>query len=64
MIYKLKYYIKTKRRNFFKSMFSVLKIVNIDEKLPNVKINIIYNSKYLTVAPKKFINMYIDKTIN
>ena len=41
-----------------------LKIVNIDEKLPNVKINIIYNSKYLTVAPKKFINMYIDKTIN
>ena len=28
------------------------------------KINIIYNSKYLTVAPKKFINMYIDKTIN
>ena len=43
---------------------SDLKIVNIDEKLPNVKINIIYNSKYLTVAPKKFINMYIDKTIN
>ena len=41
-----------------------LKIVNIDDKLPNVKINIIYNSKYLTVAPKKFINMYIDKTIN
>jgi len=43
---------------------SDLKIVNIDDKLPNVKINIIYNSKYLTVAPKKFINMYIDKTIN
>ncbi len=43
---------------------SDLKIVNIDEKLPNVKIDIIYNSKYLTVAPKKFINMYIDKTIN
>lgn len=43
---------------------SGLKIINIDEKLPNVKINIIYNNKYLTVVPKKFINMYIDRTIN
>ena len=41
-----------------------LKIVDLKEKLPSVKINIIYNSKYLTVAPKKFINMYIDKDIN
>lgn len=41
-----------------------LKSINIDEKLPSVKINIIYNGKYLTVAPRKFINMYIDKTIN
>ena len=41
-----------------------LKTINIDEKLPSVKINIIYNSKYLTIAPRKFINMYIDKTIN
>ena len=41
-----------------------LKIVDLKEKLQSVKINIIYNSKYLTVAPKKFINMYIDKDIN
>lgn len=40
-----------------------LKVINIKEKLPTVKINIIYNNKYLTITPKKFINMYIDKTI-
>ena len=40
-----------------------LKVINLKEKLPTVKINIIYNNKYLTITPKKFINMYIDKTI-
>lgn len=40
-----------------------IKIIDIKQKLPTVDINIVYNKKYLTVAPKKFIKMYIDKTI-
>ena len=41
-----------------------IKILDIEEGLPTVKINIVYNEKYLTTAPKKFINMYIDSSIN
>lgn len=40
-----------------------LKVVDVKETLPTVKINMIYNNKYLTIGPKKFIKMYIDKTI-
>lgn len=43
---------------------SDIKILDIKEKLPTSKINIIYNPKYLTTAPIKFINMYIDNTLN
>ncbi len=38
-------------------------ILDIKEKLPTVEIILIFNSKYLTSAPKKFIKDYIDKTI-
>lgn len=43
---------------------SDIKILDIKEKLPTSKINIIYNPKYLTTAPIKFIKMYIDNTLN
>ena len=38
--------------------------LNLKEELPTVKINLIYNKDYLTYAPKKFINTYIDNNIN
>ena len=41
-----------------------LKVLNLKEKLPSVKINLIYNPKYLTTTPRRFIEMYIDKSIN
>jgi len=43
---------------------SDLKILKLDERLPSVKINLIYNPKYLTTTPRRFIEMYIDKSIN
>jgi len=41
-----------------------IRILNMKEKLPTAKINIVYNERYLSVAPRKFINMYIDSSIN
>ena len=38
----------------------VLKL-NIKEKLPSIKINLVYVKKYLTTAPTKFIKMFIDE---
>lgn len=38
-----------------------LKLLNIDEKLPTGEIDIVYNKKFLTSAPKKFIDLYISK---
>lgn len=43
---------------------SDIKILNIKEQLPTVKIMLVYNKKYLPVAPKKFIKSYIDNDIN
>lgn len=43
---------------------SDLKVLDLCEKLPSVKINLIYNPKYLTTTPRRFIEMYIDKSIN
>ena len=43
---------------------SDLKALDLKEKLPSVKINLIYNPKYLTTTPRRFIEMYIDKSIN
>lgn len=40
-----------------------IEVLNIKEDLPETIINIIYNTKYLTTVPKKFINMYIDNSI-
>lgn len=37
-----------------------LEILNIKEKLPTVEINIIFDKSFLTTAPKKFIENYID----
>ena len=37
-----------------------LEILNIKEKLPTVEINIIFDKIFLTTAPKKFIDNYID----
>lgn len=37
-----------------------LEILDIKEKLPTVEINIIFDKKFLTTAPKKFIENYID----
>ncbi len=36
------------------------KALDIKEKLPTVEINIVYNPHFLTTAPKKFIEDYID----
>ena len=41
-----------------------IKILDIKEALPTVKIMLVYNKKYLPVAPRKFINTYIDEDIN
>ena len=40
-----------------------LTILNIKEELPTVDIILVYNTKYLTTAPQKFIKDYIDNTI-
>lgn len=40
---------------------SNIKILEISEKLPTVKINFIYNPKYLTTTPRIFIKTYIDE---
>lgn len=40
-----------------------LVILKLEESLPTVDINIIYNSSYLTKAPLKFIKDYIDLDI-
>lgn len=37
-----------------------LEVLNIKEKLPTVEINIIFDKNFLTTAPKKFIEEYID----
>lgn len=37
-----------------------LEILDIEEKLPTVEINIIFDKEFLTTAPKKFIENYID----
>lgn len=37
-----------------------LKVLDIKEKLPTVEINIIYDKSFLTTAPKRFIENYID----
>lgn len=39
-------------------------ILDIKEDLPSVKIMLVYNKKYLPVAPRKFIKTYIDSDIN
>lgn len=37
-----------------------LKILDIKEKLPTVEINIVFDKSFLTTAPKRFIEEYID----
>ena len=37
-----------------------LEIIDVKEKLPTVEINIVFNKNFLTTAPKKFIENYID----
>ncbi len=41
-----------------------LDILNIKEKLPTVEINIVFDKSFLTTAPKKFIETYIDYEFN
>lgn len=36
------------------------KLVNLNENMPSITINLIYNEKFMTNAPKKFIEKYID----
>ncbi len=40
------------------------KIVNVKEKLPKITINLVYIEKYLTIAPRFFIENYLNVTIN
>lgn len=40
-----------------------LAILNIKEPLPTVMINLLYDKSYLTVSSKKFINDYIDSSL-
>lgn len=40
------------------------KIINIKEQLPKVTINLVYIAKYLTVAPKFFIENYLNIKID
>ena len=40
------------------------KIININEKLPKITINLVYIEKYLTIAPKFFIENYLKIDIN
>ena len=37
-----------------------IEIINIKEKLPTVDLEIAYDYNLLTIAPKKFINDYLD----
>lgn len=37
-----------------------IELLNIKEKLPTVEINIIYNKHFLTTAPRRFIEEYIE----
>ena len=41
-----------------------LEILNIEEQLPTVEINIIFDKHFLTTAPKKFIENYIDHELD
>lgn len=41
-----------------------LEVLNIKEELPKVTINILYDDHYLTTAPKKFIEDYIEYNLN
>ena len=40
------------------------KLVNVEEKLPKITINLVYIKKYLTIAPKYFIENYLKININ
>ena len=40
------------------------KLVNVEEKLPKITINLVYIKKYLTIAPKYFIENYLTININ
>lgn len=40
------------------------KIIDIKEKLPKITINLVYIEKYLTIAPKFFIENYLKININ
>lgn len=42
---------------------NTLELIELNEKLPEIEINLVYVKKYLTTAPKKFIQMFIDKEI-
>ena len=50
-------------KDFIKSEDSV-EIINIKEELPNVDIDIVYNKNFLTTAPRRFIEDYIEYKIN
>lgn len=39
---------------------SDIEVLNLEETLPKVGINIVYNKHYLTTAPKRFIKDYIE----
>ena len=41
-----------------------LEILNIKEDLPTVEINIVYDKHFLTTAPRKFIQEYIDTNLD
>lgn len=40
-----------------------IKILDLKEKLPTVEINLLYDEHFLTIAPKRFIEEYIDYNI-
>ena len=40
------------------------KIIDIKDKLPKIMINLVYIEKYLTIAPKFFIENYLKININ
>ncbi|MDD2181230.1 MAG: LysR family transcriptional regulator [Bacilli bacterium] len=41
-----------------------INVLDIKEQLPTITINLVYIKKYLTTAPLKFIQKYIDSNIN
>ncbi|MDD4283110.1 MAG: LysR substrate-binding domain-containing protein, partial [Bacilli bacterium] len=41
-----------------------INVLDIKEQLPTITINLVYIKKYLTTAPLKFIQEYIDSNIN